>query len=98
MDAKLREYLKRQGVSDAALDKIERGQVPDDDGALRKRGDDSLLDKFRQCEEMLKEMQEILDRIEKSDRQRGSIQKFAAGTPITGAADLTTMDLEGTPQ
>src|SRR5262249_50401901 len=52
MDAKLRAYLKRQGVSDAALDKLERGEVPDDDHVLRKgTSDNPLVEKFKQCDE-----------------------------------------------
>jgi hypothetical protein len=48
MDQKLRVYLKRQGISDDALDKLERGETPDDDGGvLRKGTNDTLLEKFK---------------------------------------------------
>jgi hypothetical protein len=75
MDAKLRTYLKRQGISDDALDKITRGQIPDHDTALRKQTDSPVLEKFRQCDELLKEIQERLERIEKADAHRASVAR-----------------------
>jgi hypothetical protein len=76
MDAKLRAYLKHQGITDAALDKISRGEIPDDT-ALRKTNDSPspMLEKFRQCDELLREIQERLERIEKADAHRASVAR-----------------------
>jgi hypothetical protein len=74
MDGKLRAYLKRQGVSDSALDKISRGEVPEDDAALRK-GDPPMLEKLRRVDDLLREIQERLDRIEKADAHRASVAR-----------------------
>jgi hypothetical protein len=91
MDAKLRAYLKRSGISDEALDKIGRGEIPDD-AALRKTSDSPVLEKIRQCDELLKEIQERLERIEKADAHRASIARglelFNAGK-MNGHAALS---------
>lgn len=75
MDQKLRAYLKRQGISDDALDKIARGQVPDHDSALRKTNDSPVLEKFRTVDDLLREIQERLERIEKADAHRASVAR-----------------------
>jgi hypothetical protein len=94
MDAKLRAFLKREGITDEVLDKLERGEVPDDDSALHKQADDNpFADQLRKVDAILQEIQERLDRIEKCDRHRAAFQKFTTGMPINGAAHA--IDLKG---
>ena len=67
MDAKLRAYLKRSGISDEALDKIARGEVPDDD-TLRKGADNPTLEKFRQVNDIFAKSRSRLRRHRKGRR------------------------------
>jgi hypothetical protein len=78
MDAKLREYLKKNGVSDQALDQIERGIVPDDPDVLRKRADDDPCANLRKIDEMLKEIKGGLERIEKQSAHRAACARGEA--------------------
>lgn len=80
MKDSLREFLKRTGLSDEAVDKISRGEVPDDDGVrpLRKGVDNPILEKFNECDRLLKEIQERLDKIEKADAHRRSFARGVA--------------------
>lgn len=73
MDAKLRDFLRRRGVSDSDLDKISRGQVPDDD--LHKGTDSPVLEKFRECDRLVKEIREHLERIASCDRERAAFKR-----------------------
>jgi hypothetical protein len=89
MDAKLRAFLKNRGIADAELDKIARGQIPDD--TLRKTNDNPVLEKFRQCDDLLKEILSRLEKIEREDARRASalrgLEMFAKGR-INGIAAL----------
>jgi hypothetical protein len=76
MDSSIRDYLRRQGISDTALDKLERGEVPDD-GALRKRTDDSPLEQVRKWNDLLHKINEGLKRIEESDVLREIQERVA---------------------
>jgi hypothetical protein len=91
MDAKIRAFLKREGISDKALDRLERGDVLDDDSALRKQVD-PFADQLRKVNDLLHEIKERLDKIETFDRQRATFQKFTAGMPINGTG-LNGIDL-----
>jgi hypothetical protein len=83
MDPKLRAYLKSQGVSDEALDKIERGQVPDDPDVLQKRADDDPYASLRKINEMIKEIKDGLERIAQQSAYRAACARgnalFEAG-------------------
>jgi hypothetical protein len=87
MDQKLRAYLKRSGISDEALDKIARGEVPDDD-TLRKGADNPTLEKFRQVNDMLREIKERLSDIEKADEARRSFARGLALSKLNGHAAI----------
>jgi hypothetical protein len=90
MDEKLRAYLKRSGISDEALDKIDRGEVPDDT-ALRKTDDNPVLEKMRKVDELLAEITERLTRIERADGHRAAtargLELFNSGK-VNGIAAL----------
>jgi hypothetical protein len=76
MDAKLRAFLKRNGVPDDALDKMERGEVPDDDGVLRKGIDNPVLRKIREVEDLLADIKRRVEQIERADAHSAA---FARG-------------------
>jgi hypothetical protein len=76
MNPKLHAYLRRQGISNEAISKLSRGEVPDDDATLRKTSDSpSMLEKMRKVDDLLREIQERLDRIEKADAHRASVAR-----------------------
>jgi hypothetical protein len=94
MNPKLRTYLKSRGISDEAISKLSRGEVPDDDATLRKQTSDSpspLLEKMRKVDDLLREITERLERIEKADAHRASVARglemFNAGK-VNGIAAL----------
>jgi hypothetical protein len=74
MDAKLRAFLRRQGVSDAALDQIEKGQVPDGDDVLHKGVDDPFA-KLRECERLIQEIRDGLAKISQTNAHRAAIAR-----------------------
>jgi hypothetical protein len=92
MNPKLHAYLRRQGISNEAISKLSRGEVPDDDAALRKQNDSpSVLEKMRKVDDLLREITERLERIEKADAHRASVARglemFNAGK-VNGIAAL----------
>jgi hypothetical protein len=100
MDQKLREFLRKKGVSEDDIDALERGEVPDDPDVLRKRDDDSPLDrlrksvdrmrdddarsleKLRQIADQMREIKEVVERIEKESARRAA---FARGVALFNA-------------
>jgi hypothetical protein len=71
MNAKLREYLKRHGVSDDALDKIEEGTAPaDPEATLRKIAPDSpVLAKIQEMSDLIAAIQADVAAIKRADSQ-----------------------------
>jgi hypothetical protein len=75
MNPKLHAYLKSRGISEDAISKLSRGEVPDDDAALRKGADSPMLEKMRKVDDLLREITERLERIEKADARRASVAR-----------------------
>jgi hypothetical protein len=103
MKQSLRDFLRdRCGLSDEALDKLERGEVPDDGKTLRKSApgdaDDSArfhpgFSTVRRAYELLDEMRESLVRIERGDRERAAFARgvnMMNGSGINGLVGIKT--------
>jgi hypothetical protein len=96
MHAKLKEFLRSKGVSEAQLDKIERGEVPSpESGVLRKGATDDEYPwqaDVRKCHEMLDEIKSSVDDILKADAHRVAAARgaelFANGVTNGHALDL----------
>jgi hypothetical protein len=92
MNPKLDAYLRSRGISEEAIRKLSRGEVPDDDATLRKQNDSpSVLEKIRRVDDLLREITERLEKIEKADASRRSAalgQELFMQGKINGVAAL----------
>jgi hypothetical protein len=84
MKESLRNFLRSAGVSESDLDKLEKGEVPDDTaGVLRKSKNDTALAKCAACAALLEEIKQRLDRIERGDAHRTAaakgVEQFTSG-------------------
>jgi len=86
MDAKLRAFLASHGVSEEALDALERGDAPTGPDVLRKGADDSPLAKIALCNALVAEIKQRLDRIERADVSRNALVKGVEMNGVKHAA------------
>jgi hypothetical protein len=72
MTARLRAYLKSIGIADSVLDKMEKGEPPDDPDVLRKAHETvENHPALVECRKLVAAIQEDIAEITKSDRERG---------------------------
>jgi hypothetical protein len=98
MNPRVRAYLKREGISDETLDKIERGERAVGDDALRKQANEDPFhdEQIRKIDDLFRQIKEGLERIEKQSAHEAAFRRGVAlfesgkmnGTGHTGRAGI----------